>query len=89
MTATTHHRLVLVDVLDPATGFDIGLSVAVEVFFVTEKYEYGADADDRQGVPCEDVTVLEVYANPSALHGLSEAQVQQVKDDAARIVEKG
>jgi hypothetical protein len=88
MIAATHHKIVLVEVLD-SVGDPMGRAVAVEVFYATERYEYGADADGRRGVPCEDVTVLDVYANPAALAGLNSEQVEQVLDDARRIVEKG
>ena len=88
-TTTTGHRLVLVDVLNTETHEETGRSVAVECFYVTEKYEYGADADGDRGERREDVTVLEIYAPPGALHGLSDAQVHQVYDTARQMVEGG
>ena len=84
----THHRLVIVDVLDLETGDETGRSVAVECWYIIERQDdYGADADGRRGVPCEDVTVLDMYLNPS--HRLNAEQMEQVLDDARRMVEKG
>ena len=86
----THHRLVIVDVLD-SIGEPMGRSVAVEVFYITEgPYTYGEDADGMRGEQgCYDITVLDLFANPAALAGLNSAQVEQVLDDARLIVEKG
>ena len=84
----THHRLVIVDVLD-SIGEPMGRSVAVEVFFITEgPYTYGEDADGRRGEQgCYDITVLDMYLNPS--HRLNAEQMEQVLDDARRLVERG
>ena len=82
----THHRLVVVDVLDD--GMETGRSVAVECWYIIERQDdYGADADGRRGVPCEDVTVLDMWLNPC--HNLNSSQVEQVLDDARRLVERG
>ena len=82
----THHKLVVVDVLDD--GIETGRSVAVEVWYAIERQDdYGADADGRRGVPIEDITVLDMYINPS--HRLNAEQMEQVLTDARRLVERG
>ena len=87
-TTATHHKLVVVDVLD-SIGEPMGRSVAVEVFYITEgPYTYGEDADGRRGEQgCYDTTVLDMYLNPC--HHLNSEQVEQVLGDARRMVEKG
>ena len=83
----THHKLVVIDVLD-SIGEPMGRSVAVECWYIIERQDdYGADADGRRGVPSEDITVLDMWLNPC--HNLNSSQVEQVCDDARRLVEKG
>ena len=87
-TTATHHKLVVVDVLD-SIGEPMGRSVAVEVFYITEgPYTYGEDADGRRGEQgCYDITVLDMYLNPC--HHLNAEQMEQVLTDARRLVERG
>jgi hypothetical protein len=88
MKTVADHGLVLVDVLD-GDGYETGRTVGVEVWWVTEYYMYGDDADGRRGVPWQETTVLDTYINPAAIAGLTSAQVEQVLRDATSMIERG
>lgn len=88
MKTVTDHGVVLVDVLD-TDGCETGRSVAVEVWWATEYYDDGADADGRRTTPWQCTDVLDMYINPALCATLNSAQVEQCLDSAARMIERG
>lgn len=87
-TTTSGHKLVLVELLD-ATGESMGRAIPVEVWYTTDTFSYGEDADGRRGEYRQEVTMLDHWINPHALRDINSAQVEQILDDARRLIEEG
>ena len=61
-----------------AAGEATGLTVPVVVEYVLIPYEYGTDADGRQGEMRYEREILDAWINPQQFLPLNMAQIEQV-----------